>query len=85
MAYSAGTRRKVWMKNITHAASQTTFTVKPCVFFFIQTLPKLCAGPGAGAIPISRVSFLYLFGLITEVTNPIMQSLLLRIGLHVIH
>ena len=50
-------------------ASQTInlLSVKPCMLFFIQTLPRiLCTGA------ISRVSFLNLFGPIAGVTNPIM-------------
>ena len=42
-------------------------SVKPCMLFFIQTLPRiLCVGD------ISRVSFLDLFGPIAGATNPIM-------------
>ena len=44
-----------------------TLSVKPCMLFFIQTLPRmLCVGD------ISRVSFLDLFGPIAGATNPIM-------------
>ena len=41
--------------------------VKPCMLFFIQTLPRvLCTGA------LSHVSFFDLFGPIAGVTNPIM-------------
>ena len=57
------------MKHNTHGFTYNKLTsVKPCVLFFIQTLPHiLCTGA------ISRVSFLDLFGPIAGVTDPIMM------------
>ena len=69
----------VWMKNnilgfkddncLSDMASQTDIqflSVKPCMLFFIQTLPRiLCAGA------ISRVSFLELFGPIAGAMDPV--------------
>ena len=50
-------------------------SVKPCVLFFIQTLPRiLCAWA------ISRLSFLDLFGPIAGAIITIMLSCLLRIA-----
>ena len=46
---------------------QVKSSVKLCMLFFIQTLPRiLCVGA------ISRVSFLDLFGPIAGAINPIM-------------
>ena len=47
-------RGKVWMKNNMHGFTDRQLSsVKPCMLFFIRTLPRiLCAGA------ISRVSFL---------------------------
>ena len=61
-------RGKVWMKNNVHGyTADNSLSVKPCMLFFIQTLPRiLCAGT------ISRVSFLDLFGPIAGAINPIM-------------
>ena len=75
-AYSADTQTgKVWMKNNVHGfTDDNCLSVKPCMLFFIQTLPCiLCVSA------ISRASFLDLFGPIAGVTNLIMQSLLQRI------
>ena len=71
MAYSAGTQY-TWQslneKNNTHGfTDRQLLAVKPCMVFFIQTLPRiLCAGA------ISHVSFFDLFGPIAEAINPIM-------------
>ena len=54
--------------------SFTLCRVKPCMLFFIQTLPRILCTDA-----ISHVSFFDLFGPIAVVTNPIMQSLLRRI------
>ena len=61
-------RGKVWMKNNIHVfTDDNCLSVKPCMLFFIQTLPRiLCAGA------ISQVSFLDLFGPIAGAINPIM-------------
>ena len=78
-AYRARTQYigKVWMKNNIHGFTynKKLLSVKPCMLFFIQTLPHiLCAGA------ISHASFLDLLGPIVGATNPIMSSLLQRIG-----
>ena len=61
-------RGKVWMEDSTQGFTNSNLlSVKPCMLFFIQTLPRvLCTGA------ISSVSFLNLFGPIAGVTNPIM-------------
>ena len=71
-AYSAGTqytsqslnkKQHTWL----HRQSRQLSSVKPCMLFFIQTLPRiLCAGA------ISRVSFLGLFEPFAGAINPIM-------------
>ena len=58
---------KVRMEDSTHGFTDM-LSVKPCMLFFIQTLPRiLCTGA------LSRVSFLNLFGSIAGVTNHIMD------------
>ena len=61
-------RSKVWMKNNGHGFTDDNYlSVKPCMPFSIQTLPrKLCAGA------ISHVSFLDLFEPVAGTINPIM-------------
>ena len=50
-------RGTVWMKNNINGFTDSNLFVKPCILFFIQTLPRiLCAGV------ITRVSFLDLKG-----------------------
>ena len=70
MAYIAGTqytRQSLNEINITCCTDNKLLSVKPCMLFFIQTLPRiLCAGA------VSRVSFLDLFGPIAGVINPLM-------------
>ena len=81
-ADSAGTQYTRQSLNEKQHASQTSCCLwsHACMLFFIQTLPLvLCAGA------ISPVSFSDLFGPITGVTNPIMQSLLRRICSNVLH
>ena len=52
---------------VTPTSGNNLLSMKPCMLFFIQTLPRtLCAGA------ISRVSFMVLFGPVAVVTNPIM-------------
>ena len=56
-----------WLIHLLSDMPLVTLSVKPCMLFFIQTLPRiLCVGD------ISRVSFLDLFGPIAGATNPIM-------------
>ena len=61
-------RGTVRMENDIHGfADGQLSSVKPCLLFFIQTLPRiLCASA------MSRVSFLDLFGPIAGAKNPIM-------------
>ena len=67
LAYSAANniRGRIWMKNnIPSFIDNKLLSVKPCMLFFIQTLPRvLCAGA------ISQVSFLDLFEPIADATN----------------
>ena len=76
MAPAHNIRGKVWMKNDIHGFTDKQLSaVKPCMLFFIQTLPHiLCVNA------ISCVSFLDLFGPIAGTINPIMKSLLRRIA-----
>ena len=76
MAPAHNIRGKVWMKNNIHGfTNDNCLSVKSCVLFFIQTLPRiLCSGA------ISYVSFLDLFGPIAGAIYPIIKSLLRRIG-----
>ena len=62
-------RRWIWrfMQYIHGFTADNYLSVKPCMLFFIQTLPRiLCNGA------ISRESFFDLFGPIAGVINPIM-------------
>ena len=66
-------RGKVWIQKQQYGFTDKLLSVKPCMMFFIQSLPRrpiislLCAGA------VSRVSFLDLFGAIAGVTtSPIM-------------
>ena len=66
-SYSAGTQytRQSLNEKTTYMYNKL-LSVKPCMLFFIQTLPRiLCAGA------IRCVSFLDLLGLIAGATNPI--------------
>ena len=67
IALAHNKRGIVWMKNNIHGfTADNCLFVKPCMLFFIQTLPRiLCAGA------ISRVSFFDLFGPIAGAINPI--------------
>ena len=72
MAYSAGTqytRQSLNEHNIHGFTGNRLFSVKSCMLFFIQTLPRiLCAGD------ISRVGFLDLFGPIAGVLSKCKKS-----------
>ena len=62
------THGKVWMNHKMMAYTDNKLlSVKPCMVFFIQTLPRISCTDA-----ISHVSFLDLFGPIAGVTNPIM-------------
>ena len=59
---------KVWMKKNIHGFTyDNCLSVKPCILFFIQTLPGIL-----WASAISRVNFLDLFGPIAGAINPVM-------------
>ena len=68
IALAHNIRGKVWMKNNVHGfTADNCLSVKPCMLFFIQTLPRiLCTGA------VSLVSFFDLFGPIAGAINPIM-------------
>ena len=54
------------MKNNSDFTDNNLLFVKPCMLFFIQTLPRILC-----AIAVSRVSFIDLFGPIAGAINPI--------------
>ena len=67
MAPAHNIRGKVLMKNSIHGFTDRQLsTVKPCMLFYIQTLPRLLC-----ASAISRVGFLDLFGPIAWARNPV--------------
>ena len=76
-AYSANTqtRQSLNEKQRTWLQDDNCLSVKPCMLFFIQTLP---CRPILCVSAISRASFLDLFGPTAGVNNLTMQSLLRR-------